>query len=149
MNIKEQLYLKCEESIEKRLKVIQRSISDLEKALHSETKSSVGDKHETGRAMVQLEREKVGQQLAEIQKSQEALLKINTITVHNKVALGSVVYTSKLNYYISISSGEISINDTCFYGISPATPIAKVLLGREKEDIITFRNSTFVIIKVL
>ncbi len=36
------------------------------KALFSETKSSAGDKHETGRAMLQLEMEKTSQQLAVI-----------------------------------------------------------------------------------
>ena len=68
MNLKQQLYQYCWTFIEDRFKTIQNNIEELQKALNSETKSSAGDKHETGRAMLQLDREKLGLQLAEINK---------------------------------------------------------------------------------
>ncbi|MCT4629367.1 3-oxoacyl-ACP synthase [Winogradskyella sp.] len=149
MDIKEQLYNECKENLENRLQVIQNNILDIETALQSETKSSAGDKHETGRAMLQLEREKLGQRLAEIQKLQDLLQKTDYKATHTKVALGSIVFTSNLNYYIAISTGELKINETCFYAISPATPIAQVLLGKEEGDVVSFRNSTFTVLKVM
>ena len=68
LRIKEVLYASCIDFIEDRLETIQRTINDIQGSLTSETKSSAGDKHETGRAMLQLEREKSGVQLNEIQK---------------------------------------------------------------------------------
>ncbi|MHA7844044.1 MAG: 3-oxoacyl-ACP synthase [Winogradskyella sp.] len=149
MNIKEELYNKCYEALQLRLSIITRNIADLENALQSETKSSAGDKHETGRAMVQLEREKAGKQLAELQKSMGLLQKIEYSSRYKSVALGSIVYTSEHNYFISISEGELKLGDNVFYAISPQSPIAKLLLGKTEGDAIIFRNSNFVISKVI
>lgn len=68
MNIKQELSNQCLEFVENRFQTIQNTINEIQESLLSETKSSAGDKHETGRAMLQLEREKSGNQLAEIQK---------------------------------------------------------------------------------
>jgi transcription elongation GreA/GreB family factor len=148
MSVKQQLYNKCEGFLNNRLEVIQNTISDIQNSLQSETKSSAGDKHETGRAMLQLEREKAGHQLAEIQKLNEALHKINPESEHYSVALGSVVYSTQSNYFIAISAGEIEIEGDKFYAISPSTPMAKLLFSKEVGDQIQFRSSTFVISKI-
>ena len=131
MKIKEVLYNTCQTFLDSRLEVIQHAILDIQNALQSETKSSAGDKHETGRAMLQLEREKAGQQLSEIQKLQETLQKIDLQLKSNKVTLGSVVKTSKANYFVAISAGEIKIDNTLYYAISASTPIAKLILSKE------------------
>lgn len=148
MNTKQVLYNMCQEYVNNRLETIKSTINDIEQGLISETKSSAGDKHETGRAMLQLEREKAGQQLAEVQKLQELLQKIDLEKQFTKVALGSIVETSGLNYFIAISSGELTINDKKYYAISPVTPIAKQLLSKKVGDSIHFRSSTFVINKI-
>ncbi len=75
------LYKLCFDFIENKRHTIQQTIAEIQQSLTSETKSSAGDKHETGRAMLQLEREKAGQQLAEIQKLQEHLSKVNPKTI--------------------------------------------------------------------
>ncbi len=121
------------------------TISDIQNSLQSETKSSAGDKHETGRAMLQLEREKAGHQLAEVQKLNEILHKIKLEIHHQSVALGSVVYSTQSNYFIAISAGEITINNDKFYAISPSTPMAKLLLSKTVGDCIEFRDTKFTI----
>jgi hypothetical protein len=90
----------CQVNIDERLDSLKSIINDLQQSLQSETKSSAGDKHETGRAMVQLEREKAGQQLAEIQKTQQILAKINPEVKSDTIGLGSVVFTTGSNYFI-------------------------------------------------
>ena len=149
MTLKHQLYNHCQDQLNQRLKVITSKIVDIQNALQSETKSTAGDKHETGRAMLQLEREKTGQQLAELQKQQEILAKINPEVLHKTIALGSIVKTSTSNYFISASLGEIRIEKELFYAISVATPIAKLLLGNTVGDVFSFRNEAFKIIEVL
>lgn len=149
MILKEQLYRKCNEALQERLMHVKKSILDLEQALQSETKSSAGDKHETGRAMIQIEREKAGQQLKGIQNKRELLQKIDCNAKHTNIALGSVVHTSQHNYFISISEGEIKLEDVSFYAISPQSPIAQLLLGKREGDIISFRNNPFTVLKVI
>lgn len=149
LDIKKQLYKKCICFVEERLKIIKKAIDEVQESLTTETKSSAGDKHETGRAMLQLEREKLGQQLASIQTLEQTLKNIRLEIVSKKVNLGSIVYTSKHNYFISISAGELSFNNQIFYAISFSTPIAKVLLSKETGDKIQFGNSTFTITKIV
>tara|TARA_R110002049_G_scaffold237305_4_gene410377 strand:+ start:48 stop:497 length:450 start_codon:yes stop_codon:yes gene_type:complete len=149
MTIKERLYNLCFESINDRLLTIKNTISDIQNSLQSETKSSAGDKHETGRAMLQLEREKAGNQLSEIEKQKEILQKINMELKYQKVALGSVVKTSDLNYFIAISAGEIKVESTKYYAISVATPIAQLLLSKCVGDSVQFREKHFKILEIL
>lgn len=149
MSVKQALYNQCKTILNDRLKVIQNTIIDIQNSLQSETKSSAGDKHETGRAMLQLEREKAGQQLAELQKQIELLLKINTGINHSKIALGSIVKTTISNYFIAVSIGEIEYNNEFYYGISVATPIGKLLLSKSVGDTVQFRNKRFTITSIL
>lgn len=149
MDIKEQLYKMCHEFADSRLATIQNSIKQIQESLASETKSSAGDKHETGRAMLQLEREKAGHQLAEIQNVKAQLSKIDIEKSSETVGLGSIVYTTQANYFIAISVGELGAGDNTFYAISTNTPIGKLLIGKSVGDNIQFRNQGFVIKKVL
>ncbi|SDG79240.1 3-oxoacyl-ACP synthase [Winogradskyella thalassocola] len=148
MNIKEALYKSCLKFIDDRLLMVKNTILDIQNSLQSETKSSAGDKHETGRAMLQLEREKAGHQLAEIEKQQHILHKINLELKHHKVALGSVVKTTQSNYFIAISAGEITIDNVSYFAISAATPIAQLLLSKTIGDEVVFRENSFKIVEV-
>ena len=148
-NIKTQLLQLCNQSLETRLQSVLAVIEDIKQSLQSETKSSAGDKHETGRAMLQLEREKAGHQLAEIEKTKQILSKINTELTYKNIGLGSVVYTTTSNYFISISAGEFEVENKTFYAISANTPIGQLLLGKSVGDVINFRNLEFKITKVL
>ena len=148
MNLKQKLYQSCETLIEERFQAIQKTIEELQKALLSETKSSAGDKHETGRAMLQLEREKTGQQLAEINKTKIILSKVNPEKQSNVVTLGSLVYTNQSNYFIAISAGNLVVDNESFYAISANTPIGKLLIGKTKGDNIDFNGNSIEIKKI-
>jgi len=148
LSIKEELYKQCLAFIDNRLLTVKNTMHEIQQSLLSETKSSAGDKHETGRAMLQLEREKAGNQLAEIIKIKENISKISLESSSNKIHLGSIVHTSKANYYIAISAGVIKVDDTVFYAISPITPIAKLLIGKTVNETISFRSQSFTITSI-
>jgi len=148
MTIKQQLYLQCVEYCNNRLKVIKNTIVEIQESLTSETKSSAGDKHETGRAMLQLEREKAGNQLAETEKLQELLTKIDVNKTSKTVCLGSLVFTTQANYFIAISAGELVIESKKYYAISPNTPIGKLLIGKQVGDLVSFREQEFKVVSV-
>ena len=141
MTIKEKLYSLCLEFVDKRLATVKATMDEIQESLSSETKSSAGDKHETGRAMLQLEREKAGNQLAEIEIIGQILSKVNLEKLTKTISLGSVVYTTQANYFITISAGELIIDNEKFYAISVNTPIAKLILGKTIGDQIQFRDS--------
>lgn len=148
MSIKQELHSQCLNFVENRIEAIKHNIEEIQQSLLSETKSSAGDKHETGRAMIQLEREKAGEQLREAEALKEVLFKVNPLSTTLKITLGSVVYTSDLNYFIAISTGQIRINGIAFFAISPQTPIGQKLIGKTIGDEVVFRDKTFKITKV-
>lgn len=138
--MKKVLYQYCQEYSTSRTQRIQKQIAEVGLALTAESKSTAGDKHETGRAMLQLEREKLGQQLAEAEKTQEMLKKVPMESPLNRIGLGSLVTTTKAMYYIAISAGRFQKDDTDIFCISPSAPMAKLLLGKTVGDTIIFNG---------
>ena len=149
MELKKQLLLECQGFISKRKKVIEDVILEIETALLSETKSSAGDKHETGRAMLQLEREKAGNQLREVQNVVETLSKVNGDIASKTVSLGSIVYTTQANYFIAISAGQLTVDSDSFYAISPNTPMGQLLIGKTVGAEVSFNKTSIKILKTL
>ncbi|WP_298779327.1 3-oxoacyl-ACP synthase [uncultured Polaribacter sp.] len=148
MIIKHQLFKQCEAFVDKRLQTVEEVISSNQKALQSETKSSAGDKHETGRAMLQLEMEKAGQQLSGISQMKQVLAKID-ISKTSKIAhLGSVIQTNFANYFLSISVGKLKVSDNDYFAISVSSPIGKLLLGKHENDEVLFNGKTIKILKI-
>ncbi|WP_115460715.1 3-oxoacyl-ACP synthase [Winogradskyella aurantiaca] len=149
MSIKKQLLEQCGDLVGMRLRLLQNSILDIENSLNSETKSSAGDKHETGRAMIQLEREKLGNQLRIVEEQRNILKRIRIDKTNHTVALGSIVTTNKANYFISISAGKISADGISYYAISLNTPIGQLLFSKRVGETVIFRDETQEIIKIL
>ena len=147
-DLKLSLYQFCQAFIDERSNRILSQIKELQTALGSETKSSAGDKHETGRAMIQLEREKLGQQLAEVQDLNRVMQKIDISSKKTAAALGSLVKTTKTNYFLAISAGEFKSGDSLNYCISLNTPIGIMLLGKTVGDTIGFNGSVLKIVAI-
>ena len=139
--IKKQLYQECINYINERNKTIKQIISSNKNDLLSETKSSAGDKHETGRAMIQLEMEKAGQQLTIVHQMKEILNKISLENTSEVICLGSLIITNKANYYLAISAGKITVEGMDYFAVSTNSPIGKQLLGKKVRAIIPFNNA--------
>lgn len=148
MILRAKLIKACQTILDTRLLIVQKNINDIQNALLSETKSSAGDKHETGRAMLQLEREKAGQQLAEINKIKAVLMKMSVKKQTMAVSLGSIVYTTQLNYFVAISAGKIKIENKSFFAISTNTPIGQLLLSKTVGEKICFRDQSIQILRI-
>jgi hypothetical protein len=149
LKIKEALFNQCQSFVNKRLQTVEAVLSSNQKALQSETKSSAGDKHETGRAMLQLEMEKAGQQLVGITQMQLVLSKIDIFKSSKNVCLGSVIITDKVSYFLSISAGQLVVADKSYFAISVSSPIGKLLLGKQKKEVISFNGKIIVINEII
>lgn len=146
--IKEALLEEVQELIFQKISVAEKMMNDAQESANNETKSSAGDKFETGRAMMQMERDKNARQLSEAKKLQMFLNQIKPDRVFDKVAFGSVVKTSFGNYFISIAAGRIVISGEKYFAISPQAPLAKDLLQKEVGDTITFNDKPLKILEV-
>ena len=148
LTLKEALFRQCEDFVNTRLQNIQTTISSHQKALSSETKSSAGDKHETGRAMLQLEMEKAGQQLKSVQQMKDILARIDPEKRSELAILGSLVETSLGTYFLSVSVGQIVLENQSYFAISTSSPIGKLLLGKEQGAILAWNGKQFQVNKI-
>src|SRR5579859_5698498 len=108
-NLKEQLYKMCIDYVQKRITEARQAIDDAQDSSDEETKSSAGDKYETGREMMQQVADQAQVQLNEANKLMVALSTITYNTNHSNADTGSVVYTNHGQFYIAISAGTLSI----------------------------------------
>ena len=148
LKIKEALFSQCKSFVNKRLQTVEAVLSSNQKALQSETKSSAGDKHETGRAMLQLEMEKAGQQLVGITQMKVVLSKIDVLKSSKNACLGSIIITDKVQYFLSLSAGQLWVADKSYFAISVSSPIGKLLLGKQENDVISFNGMLYKVQKI-
>src|SRR5690606_18346245 len=134
MVIKEQLLKFCWDYVGEKSQRLKNSHADLQESLDSETKNSTGDKHETGRAMVQLEQEKLAQQFTELERTKNILQRVDVRKRTETIGLGSLVRTGVADYFIAISAGAFKQDGRPIYCISPDAPIAQLLMGKKKGE---------------
>ena len=148
MGIKEKLYQACFDFASQRIKALNDAQKELSEDAGSEAKSSAGDKHETGRAMMQLEQEKNADQLSKASELLKAMEKIDPSVVSDKVALGTLVITNRGQFYIAISAGKISIDGKDYFAVSPQAPIAVKLIGLKTKQSFQFNGVEYLVEEV-
>lgn len=134
VELKTELLQYCQKQVDNRYSKIKQTITDIEESLLEESKSSSGDKHETGRAMLQIDRENAGKQLQEIEKIVPLLKKIDVKATSDYARLGSLVYTDKFVYFISLSIGAVSIAKTDYLCVALNSPVGVLISGKKKGD---------------
>lgn len=147
-NLKRKVHEFCEQYVYTKKENVHAAIEKIGLALQAETKSTAGDKHETGRAMLQLEREQLGRQLQEVERMERAFRKIAITPCSARVALGSLVKTNLASYYLSISAGHFKADGHNIYCISPASPIGQLLVGRSIGEVISFNGNELNILEI-
>ncbi len=133
-HFKVRLYQALIQEVEQRAQNLQDALADALDSTANETKSTAGDKHETGRAMAQLEQEKIGSQIAETTKLKEILFRIQPDKSHSKVELGSLVMTSNGLFFISIGIGAFQFEGKSIFCITPMAPVCQLLLGKKAGE---------------
>lgn len=135
--------------IDKRIETANRDIQIAKESRDNETKSTAGDKYETGRAMVQFELEKNSEQLNKAIQLKNELAKIDLSKNYDKAVFGSIVKTTQENYFISVGLGKINVGLETFYAVSMASPIGKILNKKQVGDYVNFQGKKIRITEIL
>lgn len=146
-SLRQKLFNACLEYVNMRIDTSKQAMANAQESANAEEKSSAGDKYETGRAMMQIERDKAAQQLNEAMKLKQVLDQINNTEMRQiVVSLGSVVITSASpHFYVAISAGKIQIDGVEYIALAPQSPIGKALLGLRVKDNFIYNNMTCII----
>lgn len=111
----------------------------------NDAKSSAGDKHEVGVAMVQLEQEKLGKQVQIIEEQLTLLSRIDLSKNHVKISLGSLVQCENQWYYFSIGHGLLTVENQSIFCLNPQAPLGKEMIGKGVGDLVSFQGRKMVI----
>lgn len=147
-SLKKQLYQACLDLITERIENARKALQAAREAGNEETKSSAGDKYETGRAMMQQEQEKFQVQLSQAMELQHALKLLSPDRRCEKAEPGSLVITSQGKYFIAIGAGKVTLNGEIFYAVSAASPVGRLLLGRKPGEEASFQGKIFRITQI-
>lgn len=118
-------------------------------AMSGATKSSAGDKHNTERAQLQLQAEKLGQQYKALDAEASRLARIEHYSHTGKAHLGSLVVTDKNNYFLAVAAGRILINEKEFWCIPPNSPIGAMLMGKSVAESISWNKTEQQILEII
>jgi hypothetical protein len=124
--------------LEDKLATFQADAIDLKSSLENESKSSAGDKHNTSRAMIHIEQEKLGEQITLTQQQLQKIKQILISPSPQKIGFGSFVQTNKVNFLLGLSLGKITIENELIYCISMESPIGQQLLNKIEGDFFSF-----------
>ena len=141
--LKSRLFHHCLQAIAQRIATAQEAIAAAVAAANEETKSSAGDKYETTRAMMHLEREKNEVQLAKAIQLKNELLAIGPDMVCTTAEAGSLVVTDQGIYYLAGGLGKITLEGEVYYSVAMEAPIGVALKGKAGGDTFSFSGKNF------
>ena len=136
-------------SLRDKILSIENELNILSEEKNNITKSSAGDKFETSRTTMQIEHDKLNNQLIQKNNQLKKIELLDTKKKYKSVNYGSLVITNTNNYLISIGLGQYIIDDHSVYAISLSSPIGKILLDKKKGDSFIFNNNTEKIIDII
>jgi hypothetical protein len=115
--------------LDSKISDLKSMLADLTHAIANETKSTVGDKHETTRVQMQLEQEKLQKQLHEIILQKSTLERLHETQPANKIVPGCLIETNQTFIYLSVGIGKVTVNEIPVMVISPQSPLGAKFLG--------------------
>lgn len=142
---KHQLIHACKNYLTDKIQSLNTIIKEVSESSNAESKSSAGDKHETSKAMMQLEIEKLGTQLKEAELQLAEFEKVNFAKNFQGIEQGSLVETNKGYFLIASSIGKIEVEGKTVFVISNKSPLALKLIGCKQKNTVMFNDVSYII----
>ncbi|MEO5572520.1 MAG: hypothetical protein ABIT08_10335 [Bacteroidia bacterium] len=145
MTFKQKIYADCLQLINEKIRSLREALHDLKTGAENDAKSSAGDKHETSRAMMQLEYEKINRQLDELLRQKNGLEKIDIGQVSPKIINGSLIKTNNGYLFLSVAIGKITVDDKIVMVVSSQSPVGLKILGKKTGDTVEVNKIKYLI----
>jgi transcription elongation GreA/GreB family factor len=142
---KSQIQANLRSILENTLEEARREYLLAKESRDSDTKSSAGDKFETGREMMQREMDKLSALVDNTLNSIAKLDRIADLPASMVISEGSLVETDQETYFISIGYGKLG----SVYAISIESPLGVELKGKKVGDCVEMRGRNITIKSIL
>jgi transcription elongation GreA/GreB family factor len=146
--MKKQIFKKLNEMLNQRIDAAKKAIEEVIEARDEETKSTIGDKYETGRVMVEMEMDKLKEQLEQSLTLKKNLSYVKVDSLSQLVEYGSIVKTNLGTYFIAVGLGVVEVEQQKIFCISLASPIGQAIRDKKVGEKVNFQNRVIEILKV-
>lgn len=126
--------------LDEKIQVALQAMKAAQESANAETKSSAGDKYETGRAMGQIERDMHAQQYEKLKREKDLVERIDPNMVFERVGIGALVKTTAGQFFIANSVGNVKVENQNYMVISAQSPIGALLVGKKADSTFTFQQ---------
>lgn len=126
--------------LDQRMQTSLDAMNAAQESANGESKSSAGDKYETSRAMGQLDRDMHARMYQQTREERKLVERIDGNVNFKKGALGAFISTSMGDFFLSVSIGQVKIDEKPIMIISPQSPIGLLLVGKVVGDTFNFRG---------
>ena len=130
-------------TVSRKIERIKAELDGLNDGNAQNSKSTAGDKHDTERAMVHLEIEKLSKSLSVEYAIKNDLEQIKPDRVNSVVSNGSLVETSRGIFLIGAACGKVSVYSTSVFCISAHSPLAIELNAKSVGDVAQVNGNDF------
>lgn len=131
---KQKVFEAFKAQVELKIRSAQEAMDEATESVHSETKSTAGDKHETARAMAQLEVENAGKILRETQQLASVIPLLAPEKHRESCVLGAVAETTQGILYLSAALGRISAGEKEIICVGMNSPVGQALIGKKAGE---------------
>lgn len=146
--LKEQIINRVLSIVEEKQEEAVKAIQQVKESRDNESKSSVGDKYETGRSMLMFELEKHTAQLQKAQLQKHELTQINLRKKTDRVEFGSLVFTNHGTYFLALALGKTEFEGENYFCISPVSPFGKLIQNKKVGDKFTFQGNEIILLEI-
>lgn len=149
LDTKQLIHEQCLELLKRKIDDLSQNIVDMTESMMAEAKSTMGDKYETSRAMIQSEIERIGLQRSEAVRQLQNVQILDPKKTNALASRGALVSTGQAYYYLSAPIGKIEVGGQAVFVISPQSPIGQLMLDKPKGEKIQFNGKTITIKEVI
>ena len=149
MTFKNNVYEACIQQLVDKIAYLQAALNDLTEGAENDAKSSAGDKHETSRAMMQIEHEKISKQLSDTLLQKSNIEQIDLTFKSPTIGTGSLLKTNKGYLFMSAALGKINVNGKDVITLSMQSPLGQKLAGLKTGSLTEINGTQYIIEEVL
>lgn len=148
MITKHQIFESFQQFIEEKIESSKLALNQAAESILTETKGSAGDKHETSRAMAQIEVDKAGRILQEALQMRSIYQLLEPDTQRNSCNLGAVVHTNNGIFYLSTGIGRIPVGTEFVFCVGMKSPIGQAMINKKEGESFQINGKIITIEKI-
>lgn len=131
--------------LQERIEHASAAMNEAQQSANEDDKSSVGDKHHTGRAMAQNDRDIYARQMENARKDLSFILQIDVTLFHKKIEPGVYMETETEKYFFLTGLGQIDTKYGKVFFLSVSSPLGQAMHDKKSGDELVFNNKKVII----